>query len=88
MILSQVHSHYVYSRKPDVYYKENEGRIEHNSTSNSRQIPEAAEAAQTMLVGFADMFLLPIRFIDLVFIFLIRTIIALPIIVLIAHLIL
>lgn len=91
------------------------------------QVPEAAEAAQTMLVGFADMFLpailgsgidseitrfiiaclsvtqliymsevgglmlgskLPIRFSDLVAIFLLRTIIALPIIVLIAHVIL
>ncbi len=91
------------------------------------QVPEAAEAAQSILVGFADMFLpailgsgieseltrfiiaclsvtqliymsevgglmlgskLPIRFGDLVAIFLLRTIIALPIIVLIAHIIL
>jgi nucleoside recognition membrane protein YjiH len=90
------------------------------------QVPEAAEAAQTMLVGFADMFLpailgsgiesemtrfiiaclsvvqliymsevggiilgskLPVRFRDLAAIFLLRTIIALPIIVLIAHMI-
>jgi nucleoside recognition membrane protein YjiH len=90
------------------------------------QIPEANEAAQTMVVGFADMFLpaiigsgiesdmtrfvigcisisqliymsevgglllgskLPVSFIDLVVIFLQRTIISLPIIVLMAHLI-
>ncbi|XEC95190.1 YjiH family protein [Paenibacillus tarimensis] len=88
------------------------------------QVPEAAEAAQTMLIGFADMFLpailgsgiesemtrfviaclsvtqliymsevgglllaskLPIRMKDLVLIFLLRTIIGLPIIVGIAH---
>lgn len=90
------------------------------------QVPEAAAAAQTMVVGFADMFLpavigsgiesdftrfviacvsvtqliymsevgglllaskLPVRFIDLVVIFLLRTIITLPIIVGMAHLI-
>ncbi|MGX1901767.1 YjiH family protein [Thermolongibacillus altinsuensis] len=90
------------------------------------QVPEAAEAAQTMVVGFADMFLpavigsgieseftrfviacvsvtqliymsevgglllaskLPITFKDLVIIFLQRTLITLPIIVLMAHLI-
>lgn len=90
------------------------------------QIPEAGEAAQTMVVGFADMFLpaiigsgieseltrfvigcmsitqliymsevgglllgskLPVSFIDLVLIFLQRTIISLPIVVLMAHLI-
>ena len=90
------------------------------------QVPEAAEAAQTMVVGFADMFLpaiigsgiesemtrfiigcmsvsqliymsevgglllgskLPVSFLDLVIIFLQRTMIALPIIVLMAHLI-
>lgn len=90
------------------------------------QVPEAAEAAQTMVVGFADMFLpavlgsgieseltrfviacvsvtqlifmsevgglllgskLPISFFDLVLIFLLRTIITLPIIVGIAHLV-
>ena len=90
------------------------------------QIPEAAEAAQTMVIGFADMLLpailssgieseltrfviavvsvsqliymsevgglilgtkLPIRFFDLVVIFLIRTIIALPIAAGIGHLI-
>jgi nucleoside recognition membrane protein YjiH len=90
------------------------------------QVPEAAEAAQTMVVGFADMFLpaiigsgiesdmtrfvigcisvsqliymsevgglllgskLPVSFLDLVVIFLQRTIISLPIIVLMAHLI-
>jgi nucleoside recognition membrane protein YjiH len=90
------------------------------------QVPEAAEAAQTMVVGFADMFLpavigsgiesemtrfiiacvsvtqlvymsemgglllgskLPISFKDLVLIFLLRTIITLPIVVLIAHII-
>ncbi|MBO1512521.1 YjiH family protein [Metabacillus bambusae] len=90
------------------------------------QIPEANEAAQTMVVGFADMFLpaiigsgiesdmtrfvigcisisqliymsevgglllgskLPVSFIDLVVIFLQRTIISLPVIVLMAHLI-
>ncbi|GIO23061.1 membrane protein [Oceanobacillus sp. J11TS1] len=90
------------------------------------QVPEAAEAAQTMVVGFADMFLpaiigsgiesdltrfvigcisisqliymsevgglllgskIPVSFLDLVVIFLQRTIISLPIIVLMAHLI-
>ncbi|OCS87176.1 YjiH family protein [Caryophanon tenue] len=90
------------------------------------QIPEAAEAAQTMVIGFADMLLpailssgieseltrfviavvsvsqliymsevgglilgtkLPIRFFDLIVIFLIRTIIALPIAAGIGHLI-
>lgn len=90
------------------------------------QVPEAAEAAQTMVVGFADMFLpavlgsgieseltrfviatvsvtqliymsevgglllgskLPISFLDLVLIFLLRTFITLPIIVGIAHLV-
>jgi len=90
------------------------------------QVPEAEAAAQTMVVGFADMFLpavlgsgieseltrfviacvsvtqlifmsevgglllgskLPISFFDLVLIFLLRTIITLPIIVGIAHLI-
>lgn len=90
------------------------------------QVPEAAEAAQTMVVGFADMFLpavlgsgieseltrfviatvsvtqliymsevgglllgskLPISFLDLVLIFLLRTAITLPIIVGIAHLV-
>lgn len=89
-------------------------------------VPEAAEAAQTMVVGFADMFLpailgasiesemtrfviatmsvtqliymsevgglllgskIPVNFKDLVIIFLLRTIIALPIIVGVAHLI-
>jgi len=89
------------------------------------QVPEAAEAAQTMVVGFADMFLpavigsgieseftkfviacvsvtqliymsevgglilaskLPVSFFDLVIIFLERTLITLPIIVLMAHL--
>jgi nucleoside recognition membrane protein YjiH len=88
------------------------------------QVPEAAQAAQTMVVGFADMFLpavigsgieseftkfviacvsvtqliymsevgglllaskLPVSFLDLVIIFLERTLITLPIIVLIAH---
>jgi nucleoside recognition membrane protein YjiH len=88
------------------------------------QVPEAAEAAQTMVVGFADMFLpavigsgiesemtrfiiacvsvtqlvymsemgglllgskLPISIKDLVLIFLLRTIITLPIVVVIAH---
>ena len=88
------------------------------------QVPEAGEAAQTMVIGFADMFLpaiigsgieseltrfviagvsvtqliymsevgglllgskLPVSFIDLVIIFLQRTIITLPIIVLFAH---
>ncbi|MFC0561721.1 YjiH family protein [Halalkalibacter alkalisediminis] len=91
------------------------------------QVPEAAQAAQTMVVGFADMFLpavigsgieseftkfviacvsvtqliymsevgglllaskLPVSFFDLVIIFLERTLITLPIIVLMAHLIL
>ncbi|MFS0861219.1 YjiH family protein [Fredinandcohnia sp. 179-A 10B2 NHS] len=91
---------------------------------NWLQIPEAAAAAQTMVIGFADMFLpaiigadiesdltrfviagvsitqliymsevgglllgskLPVRFIDLVIIFLLRTIITLPIIVVAAH---
>ncbi|WP_025025869.1 YjiH family protein [Caldalkalibacillus mannanilyticus] len=90
------------------------------------QVPEAALAAQTMVIGFADMFLpaiigsgiesdftrfviacvsvtqliymsevgglllaskLPVRFLDLVIIFLLRTLISLPIIVLMAHLI-
>ena len=90
------------------------------------QVPEAAEAAQTIVVGFADMFLpavlgsgieseltrfviatvsvtqliymsevgglllgskLPISFLDLVLIFLLRTFITLPIIVGIAHLV-
>jgi nucleoside recognition membrane protein YjiH len=90
------------------------------------QVPEAAEAAQTMVVGFADMFLpavigsgiesdltrfviacvsvtqliymsevgglllgskLPVSFLDLIIIFLQRTIITLPIIVLVAHII-
>lgn len=89
------------------------------------QIPEATEAAQTVVVGFADMFLpailgsgietemtrfiiaclsvtqliylsevgalllgskLPINMKDLVIIFLLRTLITLPIIALIAHL--
>lgn len=88
------------------------------------QIPNAQEASQTILIGFADMFLpaiigssieaeitrfiiaalsvtqliymsevgglilgtkIPVSFIDLVFIFLLRTIITLPIITLIAH---
>ncbi|WP_158735417.1 YjiH family protein [Alteribacillus sp. YIM 98480] len=90
------------------------------------QVPEAAEASQTMVIGFADMFLpaiigsgieseltrfiiaalsvtqliymsevgglllaskLPVKFTDLVFIFLERTIITLPIIIGFAHLI-
>ncbi|QOY35211.1 YjiH family protein [Anaerobacillus isosaccharinicus] len=90
------------------------------------QVPEAQAAAQTMVVGFADMFLpavigsdiesemtrfiiacvsvtqlvymseigglllgskLPVKFLDLVFIFLLRTIITLPIIVAVAHII-
>ncbi|KKB44183.1 YjiH family protein [Bacillus thermotolerans] len=90
------------------------------------QVPEAAEAAQTIVVGFADMFLpaiigsgieseltrfvigclsvtqliymsevgglllgskIPVSFLDLVIIFLLRTIISLPIIVMMAHLI-
>jgi nucleoside recognition membrane protein YjiH len=90
------------------------------------QVPEASEAAQTMVIGFADMFLpaiigsgiesdmtrfiigcmsvtqliymsevgglllgskLPVSFLDLVVIFLQRTFISLPIIVLMAHLI-
>lgn len=89
-------------------------------------LPEAAEAAQTMVVGFADMFLpsilgagiesemtrfviavvsvtqliymsevgglilgtkIPLKFLDLVVIFLLRTLISLPIAALIAHLI-
>lgn len=93
---------------------------------NILQVPEAAEAAQTMVVGFADMFLpaiigsgiesemtrfvigcisisqliymsevgglllgskLPVSFFDLIIIFLQRTLISLPIIVLMAHLI-
>ncbi|MDP4549901.1 YjiH family protein [Alkalihalobacillus macyae] len=93
---------------------------------NVMQVPEAAEAAQTMVIGFADMFLpaiigadiesdltrfviaslsvsqliymsevgglllgskVPVRFIDLVIIFLERTIISLPIIVIMAHII-
>lgn len=91
---------------------------------NWLQVPEASAAAQTMVIGFADMFLpaiigadiesdltrfviagvsitqliymsevgglllgskLPVRFIDLVIIFLLRTIITLPIIVVAAH---
>ncbi|MCT2536904.1 YjiH family protein [Aquibacillus koreensis] len=90
------------------------------------QVPEATEAAQTMVIGFADMFLpallgsgieseftrfviacvsvtqliymsevggillaskIPVRFIDLVIIFLLRTMITLPIIALVAHII-
>ncbi|WP_338324562.1 YjiH family protein [Anaerobacillus alkaliphilus] len=90
------------------------------------QVPEASAAAQTMVVGFADMFLpavigsgiesemtrfiiacvsvtqlvymsemgglllgskLPVKFRDLVFIFLLRTIITLPIVVGVAHII-
>ncbi|NJP37503.1 YjiH family protein [Alkalicoccus luteus] len=90
------------------------------------QVPEAEAAAQTMVVGFADMFLpaiigsgiesdmtrfiiacvsvtqlvylsemgglllgskLPVKFRDLVFIFILRTLITLPIVVLMAHLI-
>jgi nucleoside recognition membrane protein YjiH len=90
------------------------------------QVPEASEAAQTMVVGFADMFLpaiigsgieseltrfvigcisvsqliymsevgglllgskIPVSFLDLIVIFLQRTFISLPIIVLMAHLI-
>lgn len=90
------------------------------------QVPEAAAAAETLVVGFADMLLpaifaadiqsemtrfiiasvsvtqliylsevggvllgskIPVRFRDLVFIFLLRTIITLPIITLIAHII-
>ncbi|KMM38268.1 YjiH family protein [Guptibacillus hwajinpoensis] len=93
---------------------------------NVMQVPEAAEAAQTMVIGFADMFLpaiigadiesdltrfviaslsvsqliymsevgglllgskVPVRFIDLFIIFLERTIISLPIIVIMAHII-
>ncbi|TKD71305.1 YjiH family protein [Pseudalkalibacillus hwajinpoensis] len=93
---------------------------------NVMQVPEAAEAAQTMVIGFADMFLpaiigadiesdltrfviaslsvsqliymsevgglllgskVPVRFIDLVIIFLQRTLISLPIIVIMAHII-
>lgn len=89
-------------------------------------LPEAAEAAQTMVVGFADMFLpsilgagiesemtrfviavvsvtqliymsevgglilgtkIPLKFLDLVIIFLVRTLISLPIAALVAHLI-
>lgn len=89
-------------------------------------LPEAAEAAQTMVVGFADMFLpsilgagiesemtrfviavvsvtqliymsevgglilgtkIPLKFLDLVVIFLLRTLISLPIAALVAHLI-
>ncbi|MFN2744691.1 YjiH family protein [Bacillus sp. z60-18] len=88
------------------------------------QVPEAAEASQTLVVGFADMFLpsvlgsgiesdmtrfiiacvsvtqliymsevgglllgskIPVTFIDLVLIFIVRTLITLPIIVLCAH---
>ncbi|WP_174732874.1 YjiH family protein [Mesobacillus harenae] len=91
---------------------------------NLMQVPEATAASQTMLVGFADMFLpavigsgiesemtrfiigavsvtqlvymsemgglllgskLPLKIIDLVFIFLLRTIITLPIVVALAH---
>ncbi|KAA0564667.1 YjiH family protein [Bacillus sp. CH30_1T] len=90
------------------------------------QVPEASEAAQTMVVGFADMFLpavigsgieseltrfviacvsvtqliymsemgglllgskLPVSIVDLILIFLIRTCITLPIVVVIAHMI-
>lgn len=90
------------------------------------QIPSAAQASETLLIGFADMFIpsilgssieeditrfiiaalsvtqliymsevgglllgskIPIKFIDLIVIFLLRTIITLPIITLIAHLI-
>lgn len=90
------------------------------------QVPEAAEAAQTMVIGFADMLLpaiigsgieseltrfviacvsvtqlvylsemgglllgskLPVSFKDLVLIFILRTVITLPIVVMIAHLI-
>ncbi|MFC4076871.1 YjiH family protein [Salinithrix halophila] len=90
------------------------------------QIPEAAEAAQTMVIGFADMFLpaiigsgiesdmtrfviacvsvtqliymsevgglllgskIPVNFKDLILIFLLRTLISLPIVALMAHLI-
>ncbi|HLR72696.1 MAG TPA: YjiH family protein, partial [Pseudogracilibacillus sp.] len=93
---------------------------------NLLQIPEAAEAAQTVVVGFADMFLpailgsgiesemtrfvigtlsvtqliymsevgalllgskLPINMKDLIIIFILRTVITLPIIALMAHLI-
>jgi nucleoside recognition membrane protein YjiH len=93
---------------------------------NLMQVPEAAEAAQTMVIGFADMFLpaiigadiesdltrfviaslsvsqliymsevgglllgskVPVRIIDLFIIFLERTIISLPIIVVMAHII-
>lgn len=89
------------------------------------QVPEAAEAAQTMVVGFADMFLpavigssieseltrfviacvsvtqliymsevgglllgskIPIKFMDLVIIFILRTLITLPIAVIVANL--
>ncbi|HWO78161.1 MAG TPA: YjiH family protein [Bacillus sp. (in: firmicutes)] len=91
------------------------------------QVPEAAEAAQTVLIGFADMFLpsilasemiessmtlfiivalsvtqliymsevggllmgskIPVNFLDLVVIFLLRTLITLPVIVVAAHII-
>ena len=90
------------------------------------QVPEAAEAAQTMVVGFADMFLpavigsgiesdmtrfiigcvsvtqlvymselgglllgskLPLNILDLILIFLLRTLITLPVVVMVAHLI-
>lgn len=91
------------------------------------QVPEAAEAAQTVLIGFADMFLptilasemiessmtlfiiaalsvtqliymsevgglligskIPVNFFDLIIIFLLRTMITLPVIVLAAHII-
>lgn len=93
---------------------------------NLMQVPEAAEAAQTMVIGFADMFLpaiigssieseltrfviaclsvsqliymsevgglllgskVPVRFLDLVIIFLERTLISLPVIVIMAHII-
>jgi len=93
---------------------------------NLMQVPEAAEAAQTMVIGFADMFLpavigsgieseltrfviacvsvtqliymsevgglllaskLPVKFFDLVVIFLQRTLITLPVVVLMAHII-
>ncbi|WP_088104496.1 YjiH family protein [Halalkalibacter urbisdiaboli] len=88
------------------------------------QVPEAAEAAQTMVIGFADMFLpaiigsgieseftrfviaavsvtqliymseigglllgskIPVKFLDLVLIFIQRTLITLPVVVLMAH---
>ncbi len=93
---------------------------------SAMQVPEAAQASQTMVIGFADMFLpavigsgiesdmtrfiiacvsvtqliymseigglllasrLPVTFVDLVLIFIQRTIITLPVIVIIAHII-